>query len=298
MRKVLTVLLIVWLSALAFATGKVEIKADPLYNFVKLDTGITIAYVELGKKNNPPIVLLHGVTDSYISYSQVAPRLADMGFWVIVPELRGHGKSDKPQNGIYTIDIHTEDINALLEQLNIKNAHITGHSLGSFIAQNLAVEHPDKVSSLTLIGTAGVAEGNEVLTGMIEGDDTFPGINHITEFSDEFIVDWTISSNYDKAFIQKTYEHAKNLPVYVWVNAFNGIANKPETLSKITVPVQIIWGTQDDLFPLSNQIDLIERLGSTNILFLKKEAGHNTHWDNHFDEEVAKDIAAFAKTSR
>ncbi|MDR1516116.1 MAG: alpha/beta hydrolase, partial [Synergistaceae bacterium] len=174
-------------------TGEIPIVYDPEFKYVALETGIKIAYVELGNANGPPVVLIHGVTDSYISFSQVAPRIASAGFRVIVPELRGHGHSDKPQQGTYTVDDHVADINALLNHLQIKDAHITGHSLGSFVTQGLAALHPDKVSSITLIASAGVVAGNETLHWLLEGDADFAGINHLTELSDEFLTDWTIS---------------------------------------------------------------------------------------------------------
>jgi pimeloyl-ACP methyl ester carboxylesterase len=286
-------------TSVSFAAEANEIKdLEKLYNpqrsFAKLNGGFKIAYVELGDKSNPPVVLIHGVTDSYLSFSQVAPRIADAGFYVIVPDLRGHGKTDKPNEGYYTLDDYTADINALLEKLGVKKAHITGHSLGSFIAQNLAIKNPDKVSSLTLIGSASKIKDNPTLAWLLEGDDEFPGINKVKKIPDSFLADWTASSNYDENFVKKTYENAKALPLYVWKNALNGISINSENIEKIKVPVEIIWGTKDDFFPIKDQVELIENLGSSRIVFIKKEgAGHNTHWENRLDEEVAKDIVDF-----
>jgi pimeloyl-ACP methyl ester carboxylesterase len=272
---------------------------SPKYSYEKVN-GVKIAYSTLGDKTNTPIVLIHGYTDSYLSFSQVAPRLADAGFYVIVPELRGHGQSDKPKKGYYSVDDHTKDINALLNKLNIKGANIAGHSLGSFIAQNLAVENPDKVSSIILIGSAADVKGNETLNWLLNGDgENFKGINNSSELSDAFIIEWTTSSNYDPVFVKTTYQNAKKLPLYAWVNAANGITGKPDNLAKIKVPVEIIWGTQDAFFSLKDQLSLIEKLGSDKILFIKKEgASHNTHWDKHLDEEIAKDIVSFIKSNQ
>jgi len=228
----------------ASAAYDVSITYTPDFQYAALDTGIKMAYVEMGKKTDQPVVLIHGITDSFISFSQVAPRIAAAGYYVIVPELRGHGRSDKPTEGPYTISMHAADINALLTVLNVTAAHITGHSLGSFIAQGMAIQYPEKVSSLTFIASSGNVIENEALKWLLEGGSDFPGVNHLTELPDEFVRSWTTSSNYDPVFIEKTYEHAKQLPLYVWVNAANGVAN-PDGLKKITVPVQIIHGTED-----------------------------------------------------
>jgi pimeloyl-ACP methyl ester carboxylesterase len=270
---------------------------DPEFKYARLVTGIRIAYAEFGRAGDPPVVLIHGVTDSFLSFSQVAPRIASAGFRVIVPELRGHGRSDKPTEGPYTVDIHTEDIASLLSRLGIENAHIVGHSLGSFIAQTLAIKRPDRVGSLTLIGSAGKVEGNETLAWLLDGDDEFPGINNSVGFSDEFLTEWTASTNYDSEFVRRTYDHAKTLPRYVWVNAFNGISNYPDRLKEIKVPVQIIHGADDSFFSVDDQLDLIKRLGSGYILFQSKEGvGHNTHWEGRIDEEISNDIVNFLKS--
>ncbi|MDR1515403.1 MAG: alpha/beta hydrolase, partial [Synergistaceae bacterium] len=79
-----------------------------------------------------------------------------------------------------------------------------------------------------------------------------------------------------------------------WVNAFNGIGNDPNILKDISVPTQIIWGTEDVFFSKADQLDLIDMLGSEYILFQTKIGySHNTHWDGHLDEEVAADIMNF-----
>jgi pimeloyl-ACP methyl ester carboxylesterase len=285
---------LVFSAAIVYSQTKITYLPDYKYENVN---GIKIAYVTLGDKKNPPVVLIHGYTDSYLSFSQVAPRIADAGFYVVVPDLRGHGKSDKPKKGVYTVKQHASDIDALLTKLGVKKANITGHSLGSFIAQNLAANFPDKVSSITLIGSAADLQGNETLNWLLNGDgESFKGVNNSTQLPDEFIVEWTASSNYDAVFVETTYKNAKALPLYAWQNAANGITANPADLPKIKVPVEIIWGTQDAFFSLKDQISLIENLGSDKILFIKKEgASHNTHWDKNLDAEVAKDIIDFIK---
>ncbi len=272
---------------------------DPDFSFTDLPTGLCMAHIEFGPADGPPILLIHGVTDSYLSFSQVAPRLAAAGHRAVVPELRGHGHTDKPKAGPYTVAHHAADLEALMERLGLRNAHVVGHSLGSLIAQALAVRRPDLVVSLTLIASSGRVAGNQALTWALEGDGDFPGINHLTELPEAFLRDWTGSSNHDPAFVEKTYEHARRMPLYAWVNAFNGIANDPDRLAEITVPVQIIYGAGDTFFTLDEQLELIRRLGSTYILYQPKPGhGHNVHWEDHMDEEVAGDILGFLRAGR
>jgi pimeloyl-ACP methyl ester carboxylesterase len=271
-----------------------EITYSPEYAYKQLSTGINMAYVELGAKSDTAVVLIHGATDSYLSWSQIAPRLANAGYYVIVPELRGHGKTDKPESGPYTVQIHSEDVEALLTSLEIEKAHFVGHSLGTFVSQQIAVNDPALAVSLTLIGSARTVAGNETLEWLLEGDGDFTGVNHETELSEEFLTEWTTSSNYSPEFIEKTYEHAKGLPVYVWRNVFNGLIDPVEGIEKITAPVQLIWGTEDAFFSRDDQNDLIAALSGTAATLVEKEGlSHNTHWEDHEDEDIANDILSF-----
>lgn len=74
-------------------------------------------------------------------------------YQILVVDLRGHGKSDKP-NLPYSISLFTDDISQLLQQLALKKLHVIGHSLGGMIAFELALSHPDLVQSLTIINSA------------------------------------------------------------------------------------------------------------------------------------------------
>ncbi|MHB9292622.1 putative Tropinesterase [Hollandina sp. SP2] len=266
----------------------------PDYSYVELPTGIKIAYVTLGERTNPAVVFIHGATDSYISWSQIAPRVANAGYYAIVPELRGHGKTDKPEAGPYTPETYAGDVGALLDFLDIKRAHFVGHSLGTFVSSQIAVERPLLAASLTLIAGARTVVGNATAAWMLEGDGDFKGVNHETYLGDDFLRDWTASTNYDPQFIEKTYEHAKSLPLYVWRNVFNGILKPVEGLEEITAPVQLIWGTLDNFFTLEDQNALIDALSGTTATLIKKDGlSHNIHWEDHEDEDVTKDILTF-----
>ena len=273
-----------------------EINYDPQYQYVNLDNGIRLSYVELGDKGGDTVVLIHGATDSYLSFSQVASVLQGKGYHVFIPELRGHGNSDKPEGELYAAELLAEDIAEWMNKAEIKLAHIVGHSLGSMVAQDMAIAHPELVSSLTLIGSAAKFAGNPTIQWLLEGDSEFPGIANLAEVPDDFIRDWTASTNYDEEFVKRTYTNAANLPNFVWGSVFRGAitADNSETLVSVTVPAQIIWGTADNLFSKEDQLALIDALGSGHIVFKPKPGiGHNTHWEGKLYAEIADDIGSF-----
>ena len=96
----------------------------------------------------PPLVLLHGIWDTWRTFAAVAPRLA-RGRSVYALDLRGHGDSDKPEQGYRHAD-YAADVLAVLRQLPHGRADLLGFSLGALVATRLAAEHPGRLARLVL----------------------------------------------------------------------------------------------------------------------------------------------------
>ena len=105
-----------------------------------------IFFVEKGK--GTPVVLLHGFPQTHSMWADVAPLLSD-SYHVICPDLRGYGRSGKPQGyKNYTFRSMAKDVISILKYLNIdKKAHIVGHDRGARVAYRLGIDHPELVSS-------------------------------------------------------------------------------------------------------------------------------------------------------
>ena len=260
----------------------------------------TMAYQEYGDSKNPALVLIHGATDSHISWSQVAAVLADE-YYVVLPELRGHGGTSKPKAGVngYTITDYAQDVLWLLQELKIEKAFVGGHSLGSFVAQEITLAKPELVSSLILAGSGAKATGNPTLEWLLNGDEEFPGLRGFEEFNmvpEEFTAEWTITDNRDPEFAKATYEHALTLPYSVWIAIFEGLqgVDNTERLDEISVPTLIIWGDEDTFFVEADQAALVKALSNTEAKFETiPGASHNIHWDKDNAAVVAKMIRDF-----
>jgi pimeloyl-ACP methyl ester carboxylesterase len=118
--------------------------------------GINLYYVTWGKFTRPEraVALLHGLTASHQEWSQLGPALAEQGWYVIAPDLRGRGQSDKPPHG-YGIPYHVNDLLALYDVLSLPVVHLIGHSLGAQIGYFLAAIHPRRLGRLVLVDTGG-----------------------------------------------------------------------------------------------------------------------------------------------
>ena len=110
--------------------------------------------------DGPVVVLIHGHSlDLRMWKYQVAP-LVDMGYRVVRYDVRGHGRSMVPPGG-YTWDNYSVDLSDLLDRLNVEKpaaeplaveaAHVVGLSMGGGIALKFALDHPERVLSLTLV---------------------------------------------------------------------------------------------------------------------------------------------------
>jgi pimeloyl-ACP methyl ester carboxylesterase len=111
----------------------------------------TVIYYETWGRGEPLLLISGLATDLRIWACQ---RLVfGRRFRCIAIDNRGSGRSGKP-DGPYTLEQMAADATAVLDAEGIGRAHVLGHSMGSYIAQVLAVQYPDRLRSLTLAGTA------------------------------------------------------------------------------------------------------------------------------------------------
>src|ERR1044071_5450020 len=85
--------------------------------------------------------------------------LGDQKYRVYSLDQRGHGESDRPVGG-YAMQQFAGDVVAFMDAMNIKQATIVGHSMGSFVARYVAVEAPERVTRLVLVATATTVSNN------------------------------------------------------------------------------------------------------------------------------------------
>jgi pimeloyl-ACP methyl ester carboxylesterase len=119
--------------------------------FTAID-GLRIHYQEAGDEKAPTMILIHGFISSTLIWSEVFLPLAHAGFRVLAPDLPGYGYSDKPRGGEYTIESQARAVLGLMDRLGIEKATIVGASYGGAIAAALALDYPERIARLVLIG--------------------------------------------------------------------------------------------------------------------------------------------------
>ncbi|MGV9884895.1 alpha/beta fold hydrolase [Streptomyces sp. NPDC003006] len=109
----------------------------------------------------PTVVFVHGAfIDSLASfYFTLGPQFADAGFDVLMYDLRGHGRSERPPSG-YTLEDFSDDLAALLDVLGIHEpVHLLGNSFGGTVALDFAVHHPARTSCVTVVESGPATHG-------------------------------------------------------------------------------------------------------------------------------------------
>ncbi|MFJ4784805.1 alpha/beta fold hydrolase [Streptomyces sp. NPDC088794] len=123
-----------------------------------VDTGQLRTHVQRmgprdGSAPTATVVLVHGLlTDSLASYYfTIGPPFAAAGLDVVMYDLRGHGRSERPTSG-YTLDDNLDDLEALLDTLEVTGpVHLVGNSYGGTIAFGYAARHPERAASVSLV---------------------------------------------------------------------------------------------------------------------------------------------------
>jgi pimeloyl-ACP methyl ester carboxylesterase len=118
-----------------------------------VSTGVSLYYEERG--SGEPVLLIMGTGADHSVWGTLPDVLAER-YHVVTFDNRGTGLSDQPPNlESYSMRILADDAAALLDEIGIDRAHVAGNSLGSTVAQELAINHPEKVATLQLHCTWG-----------------------------------------------------------------------------------------------------------------------------------------------
>ena len=257
------------------------------FSSVKLKTGIRMHYAYKGDPSGTPVILLHGYGDSWFSYSTVLP-LLDKKYRVYIPDQRGHGLSDQPANG-YELRQFAADALAFMDAMNLKQATLVGHSMGSFIAQHVAAQAPERVTRLVLVGTATAIRNNVVVDLQRE-------INALTDsVPEKFVRDFQSSMSFEplpEQFLNGVIKESMKLPAHVWREVMAQML-APEAaaeLRRIKAPTLIIWGDKETIFPRSEQDRLVSALHNA-VLKVYPNTGHVPNWER--PEQFAKDLQDF-----
>jgi len=261
---------------------------------VRLGAGLTLEYVERGSRGRVPVVFLHGVTDSWGSFEGVLSRLPECTHAFALSQ-RGHGNSSRPRWG-YQISDMANDLTLFLNALEIDRVVLVGHSMGSFVAQRFAIDHPSRTAGLALIGSATGFRGNPVIqefwtsTVSMLTDPIDPAIAREFQLS-------TLARPTSPGLVDAYVLESLKVPARIWRETFAGFLtlDHREELGRITAPTLIADGDRDGMFTATHQRALHDAIpGSTLLLY--PGGGHAPHWED--PDKVTADLTSFFDTCK
>lgn len=122
--------------------------------------GVTIHYATWGDPSTPPVLLLHGFTSDHRMWLPVAEELS-RSFFVIAPDLRGHGRTSAPADPAeYRVEVLAADVAALLDHLGLELCAMMGCSFGGMVALQFAVTWPERLAGLVISGASPAYESD------------------------------------------------------------------------------------------------------------------------------------------
>jgi len=256
-----------------------------------LADGKTLEYVRR-PGGSEPIILIHGYADSWYSFKGVMDYLPP-GFAVLAPSLPGHGGSSKPKEA-YSIEGYSADILAFMTAMDVQRAAVVGHSMGTFIAQSMALSDPDRVSRMVLIATAATAD-NAVLRNVYR--ETLSLTDPVSQdFAEAFQSGTCINLIDPSMSMEEIVRESSLLPAHVWSSALRGLIEYRaadfdcSALRSLRVPTLVLGGCLDEIFDEAAQKKLAEALPDAKI-WLDPNSGHSINWES--PERTASQIAEF-----
>jgi pimeloyl-ACP methyl ester carboxylesterase len=118
--------------------------------------GHRVHYLAQGPANGLVVVLVHGLGSRAEDWRYLAPYFSDAGFRVYRPDLLGYGRSERPADFSYSVHDEAAVVVGFLDALGLKQVDLGGWSMGGWIVQLVAVDHPERVSKLMLFDSAGL----------------------------------------------------------------------------------------------------------------------------------------------
>ena len=219
----------------------------------------------IGAGSGPPLILLHGLGTSSETWGPTMRALVDH-FTVLAPDLAGHGQSSgAPLRG--SVEPLVKALDDLCEEQGLETAAVVGHSLGGLVAIRFALNHPDRVSHLVLVDAGGIGEEMSwvlriaaipLLGRLVFG----PSRLWVKHYNSRLIVPGNCDTNLLKSLHRSRTLHVTADFMRRAVGSSADALGPVESayllprLGEIAVPVLVLWGEQDRLFPVE-QLEVI-----------------------------------------
>jgi pimeloyl-ACP methyl ester carboxylesterase len=244
--------------------------------------GIKTNYLEAG--SGDPVVLIHGSgpgVTSYANWRLVLPALG-MEYRAIAPDMVGFGFTERPADVRFGVQIWADQVVGLMDTLELPRAHLIGNSFGGAIALRIAVQHPERVGKMVLMGSMGVSfpitEGLDRVWGYQPSFENMRRVLDVFAYSRELVNDELAQVRYQGSIqpgFQESFEAMfpadESGSRQRWVEA---MTTPEEEIRALPHRVLIVHGREDQVIPLETSLKLEQLLDNADLSVYS----HCGHW--------------------
>ena len=266
--------------------------------------GVGIAYEICG--SGEPLVMIQGLGSPRVGWFFQKLTFRKY-FRVIMLDNRGVGKSDKPAGG-YTVKDMADDVVGVMDHLGIDRAHIVGASMGGMVAQEIAINYPDRVDKLVLsCTTSGINDADSRME-----QQKVLGLGGGSAEADLDNLDWKEMGRVMRSVVGLSFNRRLArlffIPVAKLYFRFEGIVigiigqlkavadhNTLDRLSKIKAPTLVIVGTEDKILPPVSSEIIAGNV--TNARLVKIDGGSHSFFIERM-REFNREVLSFLREDR
>lgn len=251
---------------------------------------LLIHYNEAGPETGEAVIMLHGGgpgAGGWSNYSRNIEPFVNAGYRVILKDSPGFNKSDAlvmdEQRGL----VNARAVKGLMDALGIKKAHLVGNSMGGASALNFALEYPDRLGKLVLMGPGGMGpslfcpmplEGIKLLFKLY-AEPSFENLKQMIQvfiYDQSLITDELVQGRWES--IQRSPDHLKNflisaqkVPLSAW--------DVSHRFGEIKAKTLVVWGRDDRFVPLDHGLKIIWSVPDAHLHVLPR-CGHWAQWEH------------------
>ncbi|MBX3285825.1 MAG: alpha/beta hydrolase [Actinobacteria bacterium] len=249
--------------------------------------GNPIALVEAGSGGRP-LLLVHGFTGAKEDFGDWIDAFAAEGWWVVAPDLRGHGDSHKPADeSAYSLALYAQEVEALVDELGWDRFALLGHSMGGMIAQVLAIDRPERIARLVLMDTHhGPLEGLDPEVVAI-GMDVLraQGLPALLELLDAMAAERAPADERVRAtrpgYVEWNERKLRTSSPAMYAAMATELVNRPDRLpdlAEVPVPTRVVVGEQDKLFVAAARA-MADTIPGADLVVIP-DAAHSPQFEN------------------
>jgi pimeloyl-ACP methyl ester carboxylesterase len=259
----------------------------PADRYVKT-RGLSFHYVEWGEATRPPLLCLHGITQTAHSWDEVAAELSN-DYRVFCLDQRGHGDSDWAPDGDYTRQTQAADIDAISDALGLSRFILAGMSMGGINAITFTARHPEKVNLLIIVDVSPEvqARGVQNIRSFIQASDELDSFEEFVQRAHQF------NPRRSRENLRSRLSHnLKQLPSGKWTWKYDKALRSPgrgfqasallnlwDDVRAVRCPTLIIKGGESDILSKESAEKLQAAIPSSRLAVVSG-AGHSVMGDN------------------